>query len=58
LEGNQFRKLARLAQKDSFTALAQSSTERRKTKTKVITLANRKGQRKFSEPIKTERKNM
>jgi len=31
----------------------QCSTECRKTKTKVINLANHKGQRQYNEPIKT-----
>ena len=34
-------------------ALERFSFEYRKTKTKVITLANHKGHRQYSEPIKT-----
>ena len=37
----------------SFIGLEWFSFEYRKTKTKVITLANHKGHRQYSEPIKT-----
>ena len=37
----------------SIKSLERFSFEYRKTKTKVITLANHKGHRQYSEPIKT-----
>ena len=41
-----------------LSVVEQFSNERRQTKTKVITLANHKGHRQSSEPIKTRSKYM